>query len=218
MFTTIISALSGLASLIGTGFKQYQERKVAEHDVIKAELEAKKELALDREKAELELGKLQVRASSPWFKHFTFFMWFGPFVVTTIFPDHGVKMFENWRLMPEWYAQSCVALMFIIWGVQVGKDYVSNIFSSAGQFFSRKQELSFNRKILRDTLKSSSSNIGLHEVEIYEKAINASQNAKPKSVEFNNKIFFDSIRKDAGSLTQEQVDLLNKALNKAKDS
>lgn len=171
----MIGALISLAGIVGASFKQYQERKVAEHEVFIAREKARKELAMAKEKAALELGKEQIKASRPWFKHFTFIMWFGPFIITAFLPEYGVKIFQNWTLMPEWYAQSCVALMFVIWGIQVGKQYIGNIFAGAAAFFKRGQELKFNRKVFYDALRSSKGGIGQHEVDIYEKAINAAQ-------------------------------------------
>lgn len=150
----ILSAIQAIAALIGNGFKQYQDRKVAEHQVIIAQLEAQRQLAMAKEKAELELGKVQVAASSQLFKHLTFFMWFGPFIVTTVAPAYGVQIFENWKLMPEWYAQSCVALMFIIWGVQVGRAYIGNIFTNASAFFANRKKMAITRQLVLEAIRA----------------------------------------------------------------
>jgi hypothetical protein len=175
MERAVISAILGLISTIGTlmkdSFNRYQERKQAEQEVVKANLAAQKEMALAKTKAELELGIIQVKASKSWFKHLTFFLWFGPFVLTTIYPEYGVKIFENWKIMPEWYAQSCVAIMFCVWGIQVGKDYIGNIFSRAGHFFSKRQAIRYNRKLFYDVLRSTKGNLTQYEVDVYNKVL-----------------------------------------------
>lgn len=180
MLSAVLAALTAMASPLVDGFKRYQERKQAEHKVYIAREDARVKIAQQTIKAELELGTQQIKATNPWFKHFTFFMWFGPFIITTILPEYGARIFENWKVMPEWYAQSCVAIMFCVWGVQVGKEYISNIFARAGQFFRRRQRLVFNRKVFYDTLRSSSGPIGQHEVKALEKALDAIEKAEEK--------------------------------------
>jgi hypothetical protein len=42
--------------------------------------------------------------------------------------------------MPEWYAQSCVAIMFTVWGISVSAPVVANIFQGLGHFFQARRE------------------------------------------------------------------------------
>lgn len=174
----ILTIIQGIAALIGQGFKQYQDRKIAEHEVIKAQLEAQRQLAMEKERAALELGREQIKATSSWFKHITFIMWFGPFILTTFLPEHGKAIFENWQVMPEWYAQSCVAIMFIIWGVQVGREYISNIFATAGAFFKKRSNMQFQRKLFYDIVRNTKGPLTENEVKLYEKAISAAEITK----------------------------------------
>lgn len=177
----IANAISGLIGAISNGYSRYQERKQAEHDVIIAIERAKQELALKTVEAELNLGRAQIQATSSWFKHLTFVLWFGPFIITTFFPEYGKMIFTNWATMPEWYAQSCVAIMFFIWGVQVGKGYISGIFKGASSFFAESRKISFQKRLFYDTLRSTKGNITQAEVDLYEKALNAAGGNKDET-------------------------------------
>lgn len=175
MIPGLIAAITSLGTLFTKGFTKYQEVKQEKIQSQIRTAELTSQLMLAKNKAELELGKTQIKATSSWFKHVTFFLWFGPFVMTTIFPEYGVVIFKNWQLMPEWYAQSCVAIMFCVWGIQVSKDYIANIFSSAGHFFKKRRQEKFNQKIFYDTLRSTKGPISQYEVEVLNKAL---ENAK----------------------------------------
>ena len=168
---TLWSALKVIPAIILDGFKSYQERKIAEHKVIMAQADARRELALAAMKAELELGQVQLKATGRLFKYFTFFMWFGPFIISTMFPEYGVKVFENLNQLPQWYVQSCMVLMFAVWGISVSRDSILTIFSGLGDFFKQRSKLKFHRKMFYDVVRSTEGNLTQHEVELYDKAI-----------------------------------------------
>jgi hypothetical protein len=54
--------------------------------------------------------------------------------------------------MPEWYVQSCMLIMFTVWGISVSAPVVSNIFSGLAGFFhdrkEQKQEFALKKQIL----------------------------------------------------------------------
>lgn len=168
----IAGIISTIATVVTSIFTKWNERKQAQHDVYMAREEARKQIAMKTIEAELELGQTQVKATGRFFKYFTFMMWFGPFMLTTVYPDYGVTVFKNLELLPEWYVQSCMVIMFAIWGIQVGKDSISHIFSGLGAFFNKRQMLNFQRKVFYDALRSSKGPISQHEVDALEKALN----------------------------------------------
>ena len=178
MITTILAALSIVKDIASTGLTHYQERKEAEHQVKMAEQKAKSNMAQAVLKAELELGHVQVKSTGRWFKCVTFFLWIGPFIISSISPEHGAQIFKNWEVMPEWYSQSCLVLIFAVWGIQVGKPAIMTMFANLGHAFRKRQQLSFNRKIFYDVVRSTSGNLSEHEVKIYEKAIKAAEELK----------------------------------------
>jgi hypothetical protein len=167
-----VKMFDAIFSILGSMFNRYQERKQSEQQVKMAELEAKRAIALDTVKAELELGKTQVKATSQYFKYMTFFMWFGPFFLSYVAPSYGVLIFDNLSKLPEWYVQSCMVIMFAIWGIQAGKESILAIFQHLGVFFSRRHETSLKRDLFYKTLRSTKGPLGQAEVDLYEKAFN----------------------------------------------
>lgn len=167
MLSAIIAGLTTLVS----GFSRYQERKQAEHAVIIAREEAKKELAIETIKAQMQLGQIQVGATSRWFKYLTFVLWFGPFIISTFAPQYGAMIFDNWATMPQWYSQSILVIIFAVWGIQAGKESLVNIFRGLGNFYTNRQKFSLHKKLFYDTLRSTKGNITQAEVDLYEKAI-----------------------------------------------
>lgn len=174
MLTAITTALSALVG----GFNRYQERKQAEHAVRIAKLEAEKELSKEVIRTGLELGTIQVRATGKWFKYLTFVLWFGPFFISTFWPEYAAQIFKNWQVMPEWYSQALIVILFAIWGIQAGKESIANIFSGLGKYFDNRRRTGINRKLFYDVLRSTKGNITQAEVELYEKALDRIQGDK----------------------------------------
>lgn len=135
----ILPLLSQLPGAVGDYFKRQQEieklKQEGRIELQKANIKLSGELA----KAELERQREALRATGKNFKYFTFAMWFGPYIAQILYPPLGRTIFENMAGMPEWYAQSCVAIMFTVWGIAVSAPVVSNIFNGLGQFFKNRQ-------------------------------------------------------------------------------
>ena len=180
MIAAILGVITGIGTMLSSSYKKHQERKIAEHEVLIAKENARKELAMQTVKAELELGQLQIKATNRGFKYFTFLMWFGPFMISTVLPEYGIQVFKNLNQLPEWYVQSCMVIMFAIWGIQAGKDSINHIFAGLGSFFKQRQKLNFNRKLFYDVVRSTQGGISQHEVDIYEKALNAAAKLEDK--------------------------------------
>lgn len=135
----ILPLLSQLPSTIGDYFRKQQEIQAAKQQ---AELELQKaniQLAGELAKANMELSKEVLSSTGRGFKYFTFGMWFGPYMAQLLYPPIGKQIFENLLGMPQWYAQSCVAIMFTVWGISVGSTAIANIFSGISEFYKNKQ-------------------------------------------------------------------------------
>lgn len=156
ILSTIFSLLSGIPGIVGDYFKKKQELEDKKLDAqLAIELENKK-LAAEYARAQFELQKTIVRSTSPYFKYFTFVMWFGPYMLGVWNKSWGQQIFENMAGMPEWYIQSCVAIMFTIWGIQVSAPVVANIFNGLQDFFRERRTYKLqklDRKAYYDTIR-----------------------------------------------------------------
>lgn len=167
----LLPLLSQLPGAIGKYFEQRNELEAARIEAARQLEVAKQQLAMETAKAQLELNKTIVSSTGSYFKYFTFIMWFGPFIVGIIAPKMGMDIFNNLKLMPEWYVQSCMLIMFTVWGISVSAPVISNIFSGLSDFFISQRKAGLNRKLFYDTLRSVKGNISQAEVDLYEKAI-----------------------------------------------
>lgn len=171
MWSLLIPILAQLPGLLGNFFKQKNEILVAQNAAqLQIEL-AKQNLAAEIAKGQLDLNKTIVNSTGSYFKYFTFFMWFGPFMVGTLFPHISKEIFINWGSMPEWYITSCITIMFTVWGISISANAISGIFSGVSEFFLKRQQIAIPRKLFYDTLRSVKGNITQHEVDLYNKAL-----------------------------------------------
>lgn len=160
----ILPFLAKLPGAAGDYFKQKQELQLEELKTQRDVEQARQQLASELAKAQLELDKAKLNATGTKFKYFTFFMWFGPFMVGTVAPARANDIFQNWAGMPDWYVQSCIVIMFTVWGISVSAPVVANIFSGLGQFMADRkdakrdfeiQKAKINRDALFAKVKSS---------------------------------------------------------------
>lgn len=141
----VTALLAKIPGVIGDYFK-------AKHDLAKLKIETEKDIELAKQKAsgeiavaELELAKTALSATGKRFKYFTFVMWFGPFMLGIVYPPGAKAVFENLSFMPEWYVQSCITIMFTVWGIAVSAPIISNIFSGVSRFFAQHREFKIER-------------------------------------------------------------------------
>ncbi len=171
-----------LPGLIGKFFQQKNEILSASNEAARQIEIAKIDMAKEIATAQLNLNATIVQATSPYFKYFTFFMWFGPFMVSTVSPEMGRAIFHNWDVMPEPYYTSCVAIMFTIWGISVSAPVVNGIFSGLGDFFTAKREhklemAKVDRKAFYDALRLKKGFVLEDDVRIAEQAFDAADKA-----------------------------------------
>ncbi len=176
MFALLIPLLAQLGGAIGNYFKQKNEILTAKNEAERQIELAKIDMAKDIATSQLNLNATIVGATSPAFKYFTFFMWFGPFMIGTVFPSLGAEIFNNWGVMPEWYITSCIAIMFTVWGISVSAPVVNGIFSGLGDFFSARREYKLekakvDRKAYYDALRQLKGIVTDEDVKVGEKLL-----------------------------------------------
>jgi hypothetical protein len=170
MWAMLLPILSQLGGKIGDYFNQLNEIKKQELETQRQIEVAKQQMASDIAKAQLDLNKTIVNATGSYFKYFTFFMWFGPFMIGTVWPSKAHDIFTNLSGMPQWYVQSCMLIMFTVWGISVSAPVVSNIFTGLGQFMADRREYKLEKaRINRETFFKSLRN------DIFKKGMTQSQ-------------------------------------------
>ena len=140
-------------SLFKTYFSNKQEIKASEHKTRLILEESKQKAIAEKLKHEHILNIKRLGSTSRGFKYITFFLWYTPFVITIISPEHGDKIFNNLTSAPQWYIESCVTVFFTIWSIAVSRDTVQAMFSNLGVFFKSRRFDNQNKKILDKLLK-----------------------------------------------------------------
>lgn len=177
----LLPLLSQLPGILGTFFGQKNALAQAQVQADLAIAQAKIQLAGQIAQADMEVSKTIIGATNPTFKYFTFFMWFGPYILQIIWPSKGQIVFTNMAGMPEWYAQSCVAIMFTVWGISVAGPIVNNIFNSLGGFFqaSRTDKIAMkavDKKAFFDALRHLNGNVTSADVKTYSPILDEVEN------------------------------------------
>ncbi len=171
MFALLIPLLAQLPGLFGSFFKQKNDLLTAQNAAqLQIEI-AKLNLAGEIAKAQMAEEAVIVTSTGSYFKYFTFFMWFGPFMLGIFFPTLSKQVFDNLAGMPPWYVQGCLVIMFTVWGISISADTVGNVFSSLSNFFAERNKANLPAKMFFDTLRSVKGNISQAEVDLYNKAL-----------------------------------------------
>ncbi len=171
MFALLIPLLAQLPGLFGSFFKQKNDLLTAQNAAALQIEIAKLNLAGEIAKAQMAEEAVIVNSTGAYFKYFTFFMWFGPFMTGIFFPALSKAVFDNLAGMPQWYVQSCMIIMFTVWGISVSADTVGNIFAGITSFFAQRAKANIPSKMFFDTLRSVKGNITQAEVDLYNKAL-----------------------------------------------
>lgn len=152
MFALLLPLLAQIPGLIGKYFEQKNAIESAKLEAQRQIEIARQQLAGEIAKGQMELNKTIVNSTGSYFKYFTFFMWFGPFMIGVISPAMAKDIFSNLTTMPEWYVQSCMLIMFTVWGISVSAPVVSNIFNGLSSFMQGRRDYKLElKKIDRKT-------------------------------------------------------------------
>lgn len=153
MFAAIATAL---ITAISSSWGNYQERKAAEHQT-NLSLELSKQKIIEQQVAnEYALNTERLKSTGKLFKYFTFFMWFGPFIMVFVAPKEATEVFITLKLLPAWYIQSCIAIIFTVWSISVSKETIQTIFVNLGKYLASRRQINLQRKVLFDIMRAAS--------------------------------------------------------------
>lgn len=136
----LLPLLAKIPGQIGEYFQTKQEIEKIKLDTERQLQLANLKLAGEVAKADLEKSKEIIKATGANFKYFTFFMWFGPFMLGVVWPSKAAEIFNNLSIMPQWYVESCMLIMFTVWGISVSAPVVGSIFSGLSSYMSGRRE------------------------------------------------------------------------------
>ena len=185
MFAFILPFLAQLPGLIGNYFKQKNDLLTAQNEVQRQVELAKIDMAKDIAVSQLNLNATIIQSTSAYFKYFTFAMWFGPFMLGIVSPSLAAHVFINLGGMPQWYTESCVLIMFTVWGISVSAPVVNGVFSGLGDFFAARREhklqlAKVDRKAYYDALRATKGMVLQDDVNEMEKVFDALDKAIEK--------------------------------------
>lgn len=175
--TMLLPLLQNIPGLFGDYFKKQSEIELSKLDTEKQVELAKGQMAQEIARTQLELNKTIVQSTSSYFKYFTFIMWFGPFMMGVVSPRISKAVFDNMGTMPEWYVQSCMLIMFTVWGISASAPVVSNIFSGLGNFFQGRRDFKLqkaliNRKDFYDALRKAKGTVTPQDIVVDDAVLN----------------------------------------------
>lgn len=167
-----------LPGLIGKFFQQKNEIISAQNEAQRQIEIAKIDMAKEIATSQLNLNATIVQSTSAIFKYCTFLMWFGPFMLGVVAPEYAKDIFTNLGGMPQWYVESCIMIMFTVWGISVSAPVVNGIFSGLGDFFASRREhklqmAKVDRKAFYDALRQTKGFVTSEDVKINEQAFDA---------------------------------------------
>jgi len=138
--TLLFSFLGNIPGAIGQYFSSKNELEIAKIQTQMAMQLAAQQAASASLQAEATLEKSIVESTSSYFKYFTFLMWFSSFYLSIVAPSKASVIFQNLSLMPQWYCQSCMVLIFAVWGISAGSPVISSIFGNLTQYLSDRRQ------------------------------------------------------------------------------
>ena len=196
-FAALIPLLSGLFGENGP-LGQYFKTKALQ-------VQASADLAMQVEKDKLALSaqiaqsaviseQNKLLATSQTFKAISFLLLNIPIIITCLSTSYGASLWANMTLIPVWYAQMYVSVVFVIWGLPVVANATGTIFQAIQDAWAVRQSV----------------NLGTIEAKGQANGINTEQAKKE---------IFDIMKKTVGlnGFTQPQVDLISPVLDKVLD-
>lgn len=177
ILTTVFSLLSSIPGQLGAYFAKKQELEAIKLETQKQVALAQQQMASDMAKAESQTAITRLNMTGSTFKYFTFVMWFGPFIVGVFMPSWSTAIFTNLKIMPDWYVQSCMMIMFAVWGISVSGPVVANIFSGLNSYLADKRDYKLqakqiDRDILFKSLRKIKGPLSQEDVQTFDTAIN----------------------------------------------
>ncbi len=160
----IVTLIAGFLQGIFGPIMRWAERKqemAAARDAAQSalDLEALRNQGIEA-KYESQGAMSRLQATGAVFKYIMVGMWFYPWVMVQFSQTQALKIFTNMGLLPPFYSESCVMIMFAILGIPVGAKMASTVFDSVTGYFNNKRDMAYGHeqavaKINRDAVLAS---------------------------------------------------------------
>lgn len=183
------SVIAGLVSGILGPLVKWAQRKQelaaqAASDQSKLDLEElRNQGTAEKYEAKADITRIGMTVNT--FKYFMIGMWFYPWVMVQFSQVQAQKIFANMAVLPIFYSQSCVMIMFAILGIPVGARMATTVFEAVTGYYQGKREGQYNHEqtlaklnvpAVMDSLRASlGGKLDQRTVDMVNKAINAGE-------------------------------------------
>lgn len=160
-WSLLFSFLSSIPGALGKYFDQKNQIELQKQQ---------NQLEIEKERAKLiaqgiiaqsELGQEQIKATSPWFKQFVYFILLSPIIVTCYDPAWGKQIFDSLNIVPEWYIAIVSTLSLAIWGIN--SDKLHQIIQARRNY--KLEKLKINRQAYFDEKRKIQGPLSQQEVD-----------------------------------------------------
>jgi len=160
LLVPLFSLLSNIPGMIGQYFQKKQEIELVKIDN-KAKLEiAKQEFITVQAKADSDRAIQALSSTSPFFKHYVFWMLSSPFISCLVgYPEYAQMVFHNLNSLPEWYLLIYTAIIGVIFGIPVPGSVMGNIWEGLKESRQNSREYKLakiNRVALANSIRARS--------------------------------------------------------------
>lgn len=135
----LLTALAKIPGVFGDYFKQQATIANAnielQKEVVKAQIRQAEEMA----RAQLEYQTAALNATMPLFKQHMFWFLSIPILITMFMPNYAKVMWDNVRVIPEFYWALYSAVVLTIWGIPIASNMVSAVFTGFSSFSAAKR-------------------------------------------------------------------------------
>jgi hypothetical protein len=110
-------------------------------------------------------------------------MWFYPWIMVQFSQSQAQKIFANMAVLPPFYSESCVLIMFAILGIPVGAKMATTVFNAVTGYYEGKRNQIFghqesvariNREAIMESFrKDLGGKLSQKTVDMINKAVNA---------------------------------------------
>ena len=146
----IVATIAGLVSgMFGPIVRWAQRRQEiaaqAQRDQAALDLETLKNQGV-AEKYEAQSAMSRMKMTGETFKYIMIGMWFYPWVMVQISQAQAAKIFTNMAVLPPFYSESCVMIMFALLGIPVGAKMANTVFSAVTGYYQGKRDAAYKHE------------------------------------------------------------------------
>jgi hypothetical protein len=183
----IASVIAGFVSGIFGPLVKWAQRKQEmqaqrESDQARLELEVLRNAGV-AEKYEAKASMSRLKMTGEVFKYVMIGMWFYPWVIVQFSQTQAAKIFSNMAILPPFYSESCVMIMFAILGIPVGARMATTVFEAVTGYAQGKRDAQYGHeqtmakidrsKVMESLRVDLGGKLSQKTVDMVNKAINA---------------------------------------------